>query len=53
MNSSLLCRNKIQGNMLKTVKQHRIGRKGQGSAVEGDYSDLSTMHVKSKNPTGQ
>jgi hypothetical protein len=28
-----MCRNKTQGNTVKTVKQYRIGRKGWGSAV--------------------
>jgi hypothetical protein len=43
---SHLCRNKTQGNILKSVKQQRIGGKGQGSAVEEGYIDLSTMHVQ-------
>jgi hypothetical protein len=33
-------------SMMKTVKQHRIGAKGRGSAVEGYYIDLSTVHVQ-------
>jgi hypothetical protein len=44
-NTSYLCRNKTQGNMLKTVKQHRIEGKGLGSTEEGGYIDLSTMYV--------
>jgi hypothetical protein len=30
----------------KLLKQHRIGGKGQGSAVEGGYIDLSTVHAQ-------
>jgi hypothetical protein len=32
--------------MLKTLKQHRIGEKGQESVVDGGYLDLSTMHIQ-------
>jgi hypothetical protein len=45
-NTSHLCRNKIQQNTLKAVKQHRIGGKGQGSVEERGYIVLSTMCVQ-------
>jgi hypothetical protein len=39
-------RNKTQGNMLKTVKQYKIGERGQRRAVEVGYINLYTMHIK-------
>jgi hypothetical protein len=41
-----ICVGTRHNETLKTVKQYRIEGKGQGSAVEGSYIALGTMHIQ-------